>query len=159
MDKSSRSLTIGAFAAEASVTVETVRYYQRKGILAEPERQRGSIRRYGPADVARVKFVKAAQHLGFSLDEISALLQLEDGRHCSEARAFAKRKLDVVRERLAALRWVEKVLAKLVDECGGTHGAVPCPLIEALQKESPARRSETGAAPVPSGVHPLQSTR
>lgn len=102
MDKPPRRFTIGTFAAEASVNVETVRYYQRKGLLAEPERQVGSIRRYGPADVARVKFVKAAQHLRFSLDEIGALLQLEDGTHCNEARALAQHKLDV-RERPAAL--------------------------------------------------------
>jgi MerR family mercuric resistance operon transcriptional regulator len=136
MDEPTRRLTIGTFAAEASVNVETVRYYQRKGLLAEPERQVGSIRRYGPADVARVKFVKAAQHLGFSLDEISALLQLEDGTHCREARALAQHKLDDVRERLAALRRVEVVLAKLVRECGGARGTVSCPLIAALQKQS-----------------------
>lgn len=136
MDKSLRRLTIGTFAAEALVNVETVRYYQRRGLLAEPERQGSGIRRYGAADVARVRFVKAAQHLGFSLDQIGALLQLEDGTHCGEARALAQHKLDDVRERLAALRRVEVVLAKLVRECDGAEGTVSCPLIAALQKQT-----------------------
>lgn len=136
MDKSSQRLTIGTFAAVASVSVETVRYYQRRGLLAEPQRQQGGIRRYGPADVARVKFVKAAQLLGFSLDEIGALLQLEDGTHCGEARALAQHKLDHVRERLAALQRVEAALAKLVHECGSASAMVSCPMIAELQKRS-----------------------
>lgn len=134
MDKSPHRLTIGTFAAQALVNVETVRYYHRRGLLAEPERQEGGIRRYGPADLARLKFVKTAQRLGFSLDEVSVLLQLEDGTHCGEARALAQHKLEDVRERLAALRRVEAVLAKLVRECDDSRTAVSCPLIAALQK-------------------------
>jgi MerR family mercuric resistance operon transcriptional regulator len=65
--------------------VETIRFYQLKGLLPQPKRPYGSIRRYGQADVARVKFVKSAQRLGFSLDEVGQLLKLEDGTHCSEA--------------------------------------------------------------------------
>lgn len=136
MDKSSRSLTIGTFAAQASVNVETVRYYQRKGLLAEPERLDGGIRRYGPADVARVKFVKAAQRLGFSLDEIGTLLQLEDGTHCGAARTLAQHKQDDVRAKLAALRRVDSVLAKLVRQCDDARGTLACPLIAALQDRS-----------------------
>jgi MerR family mercuric resistance operon transcriptional regulator len=134
MDEPARRLTIGAFAAEASVNVETVRYYQRIGLLREPDRPDGGIRRYGPADVARVKFVKAAQLLGFSLGEIGTLLQLEDGTQCGEARTLAQHKLDDVRARLAALRRVDSVLAKLVRECDGARSTVSCPLIAALQK-------------------------
>lgn len=83
------SLTIGAFAKAAGVNVETIRFYQLRGLLPTPDRPYGSIRRYGSADVARVKFVKAAQRLGFSLDEIGQLLKLEDGTHCSEAAELA----------------------------------------------------------------------
>jgi len=72
-------LTIGALAKAAGVNVETIRFYQRKRLLSEPERPLGGIRRYGSADVARVKFVKSAQRLGFSLDEVGQLLTLEDG--------------------------------------------------------------------------------
>lgn len=145
MDQHSR-LTIGAFAAQACVTVETLRYYQRIGLLREPGRPDGGIRRYGPADVARVKFVKAAQHLGFSLDEIGTLLQLEDGNHCGEARALAQHKLDDVRERLAALRHVEVLLGKLVRECGGAQGTVFCPLIAALQKQPSTSQAEASGS-------------
>jgi MerR family mercuric resistance operon transcriptional regulator len=127
-------LTIGAFAAAADVNVETVRYYQRKGLLAEPDKPSGSIRRYGNPDVARVKFIKAAQRLGFSLDEITGLLALDDGAHCREARTLGQRKLDNVREKLADLRRIESVLARLVKDCGNARGTVSCPLITALQR-------------------------
>jgi MerR family transcriptional regulator, mercuric resistance operon regulatory protein len=133
MDSSARHLTIGTFAAEASVNVETVRYYQRRGLLAQPDRPAGGVRRYGQADVARVKFVKAAQMLGFTLDEIGTLLQLEDGTHCGDARELAERKLDDVRERMAALGRVEAVLAELVRDCGNAQESASCPLIAALQ--------------------------
>src|SRR3546814_14217958 len=72
------NLTIGAFAKAAGVNVETIRFYQRKGLLTEPGRPYGSIRRYGAVDVTRVRFVKSAQRLGFSLAEIAELLSLED---------------------------------------------------------------------------------
>lgn len=79
MENELENLTIGAFARAAGVNVETIRFYQRKGLLFEPDRLYGSIRRYGHADVARVKFVKSAQRLGFSLDEVGHILKLEDG--------------------------------------------------------------------------------
>lgn len=100
MSTALRRLTIGAFAAEADVNMETVRYYQCKGLLTEPDKPSGSIRRYGTADVARVKFIKSAQRLEFSLDEIASLLALDDGAHCREARLLGQHKLDDVRERL-----------------------------------------------------------
>mgnify|MGYP002648737532 CR=1 FL=1 len=71
------NLTIGSFAKVAKVNVETIRFYQRKGLLPEPDKPYGSIRRYGEADVARVRFVKSAQRLGFSLDEIAELIALD----------------------------------------------------------------------------------
>lgn len=126
-------LTIGAFAASAEVNVETVRYYQRKGLLAEPDRPAGGIRRYGDTDVARVQFIKAAQRLGFSLDEIMGLLALDDGAHCREARALGQHKLDDVRKRLADLRRIESALARMVKDCDKARGTVSCPLIAALQ--------------------------
>ena len=77
MHNAVESLTIGAFAKAAGVNVETIRFYQRKGLLPEPDKPYGSIRRYGEADVARVRFVKSAQRLGFSLDEVAGLLRLD----------------------------------------------------------------------------------
>ena len=127
-------LTIGAFAKAAGVNVETIRFYQRRGLLAEPERLPGSIRRYGEADVARLRFVKSAQRLGFSLDKIVELLKLEDGTHCGEAAALATLRLADVRARLANLRRMERVLSRLVRECGSRGGRVSCPLIDALRE-------------------------
>ncbi len=77
MENNLENLTIGVFAKAAGVNVETIRFYQRKGLLREPDKPYGSIRRYGEADVVRVKFVKSAQRLGFSLDEIAELLRLD----------------------------------------------------------------------------------
>lgn len=128
-------LTIGAFAGAAGVGVETVRFYQRRGLLTEPDRPSGGIRRYGAFDVDRVRFIKASQRLGFSLDEVAGLLSLDDGAHCEEARALAEAKLSDVREKLTDLRRIEKVLAELVRECRATTGVLSCPLISSLQKQ------------------------
>lgn len=132
MDNNQENLSIGAFAKAAGVNVETIRFYQRKGLLSEPDRPYGSIRRYGAKDVARVKFVKSAQHLGFRLEEIGQLLKLEDGTHCSEAANLAARRLADVRARLADLKRMEVALSKLVSECHAHGGNVSCPLIAAL---------------------------
>jgi MerR family transcriptional regulator, mercuric resistance operon regulatory protein len=79
-----------------------------------------------------VRFIKAAQRLGFSLDEIGELLELEDGTHCAEARKIAERKLQDVRAKLADLHGIETALRELVVRCGAARGAVKCPLISSL---------------------------
>jgi MerR family mercuric resistance operon transcriptional regulator len=126
-------LTIGALADAAAVNVETIRFYQRKGLLPEPERPYGSIRRYAESTLSRVRFIKASQRLGFSLDEVAELLKLEDGTHCGEARSLAEHKLQNVREKLADLQRIETALDQLVTRCGSARGAVKCPLISSLQ--------------------------
>ena len=128
-----QALTISKLAQEAGVNVETIRFYQRRGLLAEPDRPLGGIRRYGDADVARVLFIKAAQRIGFTLDEVAQLLRLDDGTRCSDARAIAERKLADVRTRLADLQRIEGVLTQLVGRCATRRGKVRCPLIDALQ--------------------------
>lgn len=134
MPTPSAALTIGAFAQMAGVNVETIRFYQRKGLLAEPERLAGSIRRYGERDVARVRFIKSAQRLGFSLDEVGELLRLQDGTHCDEARRLAEHKLQEVRAKLAGLRRMEAALSAAVARCGSAPGGtLVCPLIAELQ--------------------------
>ncbi len=130
-----RNVTIGAFARAAGVNVETIRFYQRKGLLPEPDKPYGSIRRYGETDVTRVRFVKSAQRLGFSLDEIAELLRLEDGTHCAEASSLAEHKLEDVREKLTDLIRMEAVLSELVGACHTRQGNVRCPLIESLQAQ------------------------
>ncbi len=126
--------TIGALAETAGVNVETIRFYQRKGLMPEPEKPYGSIRRYGAAELARVRFIKSAQRLGFSLEEIGELLKLEDGARCSEARQLAEQKLVDVRQKLSDLQRIESVLAGLVARCSAVRGRVSCPLIASLQE-------------------------
>ena len=135
MEREQNGLTIGAVAKAAGVNVETVRFYQRRALLPEPDRPYGSIRRYEAEDVARVKFVKAAQRLGFSLDEVAGLPQLDDGTHCDEARQLAEVKLADVRKKLKDLRRIESALASLVRDCCTSRGTVSCPLIATLQKQ------------------------
>lgn len=134
MDKQANNLSIGAFAESAGVNVETIRFYQRKGLLPQPNRPYGSIRRYGGTDVARVRFVKSAQRLGFSLDEVAGLLTLDDGTHCDEAHQLGEQKLADVRSKLVDLRRIESVLATLVDDCCASRSRMSCPLIAALQQ-------------------------
>lgn len=129
----SEFLTIGKLASSAGVHVETIRFYQRRGLLAEPERPLGGIRRYGEVDAARIRFIKSAQLLGFSLDEVMTLLTLEDGRQCHEASKIAQQKLAEVRHKLAGLRRMEKTLSHLVGECEKGQGHICCPLISSLQ--------------------------
>ncbi len=127
------NVTIGMLADAAGVNVETIRFYQRKGLIAEPTRPLRSIRRYGEPELARVRFIKAAQRLGFSLDEVNELLKLEDGAHCTDARHLAERKLQDVRAKLADLRRIQRTLRRLVARCDSARGAVKCPLIGSLR--------------------------
>ena len=125
--------TIAWLAREAAVNVETIRFYQRKHLLNEPPRPPGGARRYTADDVARVRFIKSAQRIGFTLAEIAVLLQLEDGTHCREAQAIATHKLDDVESRVAELKRMAAALHALVQACGNAKGKIKCPLIAALQ--------------------------
>ena len=127
-----QDMTIGVLARQAGVNLETIRYYQRRGLLPEPDKPLCGIRRYSDMDVTRIKFIKRAQHLGFTLEEVGALLKLEDGTHCTEARAIAAEKLIDVRKRLDGLRGIEHTLQTLVAECATQRGNVCCPLIASL---------------------------
>jgi MerR family mercuric resistance operon transcriptional regulator len=125
--------TIGRLAAAAGVNVETVRYYQRIGLMAQPERVHGGIRRYGEDHLMRLMFVKSAQGLGFALHEVADLVKLDDGTQCKVAHAIATRKLADVRGRIRQLQQIAKVLTKLVRQCEAGRGAVRCPMIAALR--------------------------
>lgn len=127
-------LTIGAFASAGGVGVETIRFYQRKGLLPVPGRFQGGIRRYGTGDIQRLRFIRSAQGLGFSLDEVAELLRLEDGTHCREASRLAEDKLMQVRQKLAELQRMERALAALVDACQAQTGTLTCPLTDSLQR-------------------------
>ena len=134
MSKKPRSMTIGALAKAAGMGVETIRYYQRRGLVEEPEKPYGSIRHYDDETLARLHFIRTAQWLGFSLDEVGGLLKLQDGTHCDEARVLGEQKLAKVREKISSLRRIERTLEGLVQACCTEQGDVKCPLITSLYK-------------------------
>ncbi len=125
-------ITIGQLAQSAGVNVETVRYYQRIGLLSLPKRNYGSIRRYSADDLKRVRFIKRSQALGFSLDEVALLLGLSDGKHCAETKALAERKLTMVEEKIADLTAIQRVIKGLVTRCLKGSRGCGCPIIDAL---------------------------
>lgn len=125
-------MTIGRVAKAAGVNVETIRFYQRLGLLAEPTRPPGGVRRYGNDFVSRLRFVKRAQQLGFSLAEIQRLLVLEDPQSCGKARSLAAEKLALVEARLTDLARMRDVLRELVARCDIRRGKVACPIIATL---------------------------
>jgi len=132
-------MTIGVLAKTAGVGVETIRYYQRLGLMPTPARSYGSVRRYSSTSVERLRFIKRAQQLGFTLEEVAHLLRLEDGANCNEARTLAAHKLVAVDQKLADLHAMRDVLAKLIAACGNRRGAKQsCPLIESLAKDGGA---------------------
>lgn len=137
MPISDSGLTIGGLARAADVNVETIRFYQRRGLMPEPDRLSQGIRRYRDADLSRLSFIRSAQRLGFSLDEIADLLRLEDGSSCGQARHKAEAKLADVKAKLADLHRIEEALASLIKLCGASKGKVRCPLIAVL-KRTPA---------------------
>lgn len=126
------NLTIGRLARAAGVGVETVRYYQRRQLLPLPAAHSGAFRTYPAALADRIRFIKRAQELGFSLDEIESLLQLEDGSDRAAIRELAADKRAHIRVKIADLVRMEKVLTHLLHECQATGQAQPCPIIAAL---------------------------
>ena len=125
-------MTIGQVAAAADVHVETIRYYQRLGLVGEPPRPLGGIRRYDDTTVARLRFIKRAQQLGFALDEVRNLLALEDGQSCRETRVLAEKKLAVIDARLADLWRMQKLLKTLIADCDSGKRPRACPIIATL---------------------------
>ncbi|MBF6988310.1 MULTISPECIES: MerR family transcriptional regulator [Cupriavidus] len=126
-----QTLTIGKLAKAAGVGVETVRYYHRCGLLPVPERAHGAIRQYSQQSLQRMHFIRQAQSLGFTLDEIRGLLQQKHGR-CSTARALAERKLSLVEERLRDLRGMRAELKILIGQCHANGTEDCCPLMNTL---------------------------
>ena len=128
-------ITIGALARQAGVHVETVRYYQRRGLLDEPKRRPGTIRRYGVDAVKRLRFVRRAQELGFTLEEIKSLIELGGAPNCRAARELAERKLDLVNARISDLLRMQQALGGLIAQCD--RGREGCPIINSLSGERP----------------------
>lgn len=124
-------LTIGKLAAAANVGVETVRFYQRRGLLATPKRLDG-IRRYGTEDVNRLRFIKQAQTAGFTLEEIRKLLALDSGEDRAVAREMAKTRLVELDARMKDLQKARASLQKLVSECAADRTG-PCPILKSFE--------------------------
>ncbi len=133
MDK---PLTIGALAKRAGVNIETVRYYQRRGLLATPQKALGGIRRYAPDTAQRIRFIKRAQSLGFTLDEVATLLRLNDGKSCASTRQLAERKRAELNTRIAELESIKNALDQLIDACAQKSSARPCPIIATLDSNA-----------------------
>ena len=125
-------LTIGRLADEAGVNVETIRYYQRRGLMPEPDKPIGGHRSYAADAVKRVHFIKRAQVLGFTLDEISGLLELDEAHACAETRELASHKLGVIENKLADLKAMRKALLALLRQCDTGTAQGICPIIHAL---------------------------
>ena len=126
------NLTIGGVAKEAGVHKETIRYYQSLGLVAEPKREPGSVRRYGAPTVARLHFIKRAQQLGFSLEEVAKLLLLEDGQSCAQTRKLAEHKLELIEERMSDLGRMRVLLKSLIKQCQQGKRPRACPIIATL---------------------------
>ena len=125
-------LSIGQVADAADVNVETIRYYQRRGLLEEPAKPLGGHRRYTSQVVSRVRFIKRAQMLGFTLGEVETLLRLDGANSCSDTRDIAMRKLALVNTKMTDLTAMRDALTALVQRCKiGDHSG-SCPIIEAL---------------------------
>jgi len=128
------ALTIGKLASAGGVGVETVRYYQRRGLLDTPERADlyGGVRRYGEPDVRRLKFIRSAQAAGFTLDQIGELLALDATDDRTRARELARERIAALDEKIAELNRARNALTRLARECGaGADG--PCPILAAFE--------------------------
>ena len=126
------NLTIGGLAQAAAVNVETIRYYQRRRLLDEPSKPLGGHRRYAADAVKRVRFIKRAQQLGFTLEEVKSLLLLEDGQSCRETRLLAEQKLALIEQRIHDLGRMRRLLTGLIDECAKGKRPRSCPIIATL---------------------------
>ena len=132
-DSDPPTMSIGAAARRSGVNIETIRFYERSGLVAAPPRTAGGHRVYGRAAVERLGFVRRARELGFTLEQIRGLLALADEREapCDRVAALARDHLAAVRGRIADLARMEAVLDDMVARCAG--GTVPdCPILEAL---------------------------
>jgi MerR family mercuric resistance operon transcriptional regulator len=124
--------TIGGLAEAAGVGVETVRYYQRRGLLSEPARPPGEVRRYGDQDVKRLKFIRSAQAAGFTLNEIGELIALDASDDRARARELAQARVAAIDEKIEELREARDALAGLADDCASKKKG-PCPILRAFE--------------------------
>ena len=125
--------TIGGLAKAAGVGVETVRYYQRRGLLPEPARPPGEVRRYGEGEVRRLRFIRSAQAAGFTLAEIKELLDLDAADDRARARELAEARVAALDEKIADLQKAREALAGLASACARKRGGT-CPILTAFER-------------------------
>jgi MerR family transcriptional regulator, mercuric resistance operon regulatory protein len=124
--------TISKVAKELNINVETVRFYERRGLIAQPPKPATGYRAYPVDTVNRIRFIKRSQELGFTLEEIANLLSLND-RPCGQVQELAEHKLGAVKEKMADLRRLEKALKALLVQCRSNDDDSHCPIIDSLQ--------------------------
>ena len=124
---------IGALSEQTGCNIETIRYYEREGLLPNPPRTEGGHRVYGEEHLKRLTFIRRSRELGFTLEEVRGLLRMVDGEHytCAEVKSLTLDHLKDVRGKLADLKKLEKVLKQLADRCTGNE-TPDCPIVEAL---------------------------
>ena len=133
-------LTSGQLAARGGVNVESIRFYEREGLLPKPPRSRSGYRHFPDEAVQRIRFIKRSQELGFTLREIKELLELRDDASCASVRKHAEAKLDDIDAKIADLKKMRRALARLVAECPNSGTTRECPILNCLDSKSSAAR-------------------
>jgi MerR family mercuric resistance operon transcriptional regulator len=142
--KVAEGLSIGSLSQQSGVNIETIRYYEKIGVMPKPGRSTGGYRVYGPEHVKRLHFVRRGRELGFSLDELRGLLSLVDGHSytCAEVHALTVEHLEDIRQKIADLRRLERVMSNMAASC--TRDQIPdCPVIDALFKMPSVHRQSS----------------
>ena len=134
-----QALKIGQLAQRAAVNLQTIRYYEREGLLPEPPRLSSGYRLYTDSMVRRVRFIKRAQEIGFSLAEIRELLSLRADGQRNEVRAIAQAKIADIEDKMRTLKAMKTVLNRLTERCSGCGPASECPILESIDSEEVLR--------------------
>lgn len=136
-----QALTIGRLAQQAGVGVETIRFYEREGLIAQPDRRPSGYRQYPPEVVRRVRFIRHAKDLGFTLKEIQELLDLrvDPSSTCEDVRKRARAKVTDIEERIASLERMKAALLRLGRKCRGKGPTSECPILEELDRDEEVR--------------------
>lgn len=140
------AMTIGQLAKSAEVGVETIRFYEREGLIEEPPRRASGYRQYPAETVERVRFIRRAKELGFTLKEIKELLSLRAAprTRCADVRRRAEAKVRDIDEKVRTLQAMRKALTKLIAECSGQGPVTDCPILEALGSDAEKESSDSG---------------
>lgn len=140
MTTHSGSLSIGQLAKRAGVGVETVRFYEREGLLVEPQRRQSGYRQYQSDTVDRLLFIRRAKELGFTLKEIKELLSLrvDDDKTCADVRQQTKAKIADIEDRIRSLQRMKRALVKVTRQCSGSGPTSECPILESIERKERA---------------------